>query len=108
MLDPNQCRVRQGRLLKVIEARRLDAVAVGGTPHVYYFTGHLPFWQQFAGFVLFADGTSALVTANKPDARAAADRVRAYEAQWNSTQRQEQPELVSALLVKFLREHAKP
>ena len=104
MLDPNQCRVRQGRLLRVLEERRLDAVAVGSTPHVYYLTGHLPFWQQFAGFVLFADGTSALVTANKPDQRAAADRVRAYEAQWNSTQRQEQPELVAEALAATLGE----
>ncbi len=102
MLDPNQCRVRQKRLLKVIGERRLDAVAVGGTPHVYYLTGHLPFWQQFGGFVLFADGTSALVTANKPDQRAAADRVTAYEAQWNSTQRQEQPELVAESLAAIL------
>ena len=68
MLDPEQCRLRQKRLLKVLAEKRLDAVAIGHTPNVYYFTGHLPFWQQFAGFVLFADGSSALVTANKPDA----------------------------------------
>jgi len=34
----------------------LDAVVIGHSPHVYYFTAHLPFWQQFAGRV-FADGS---------------------------------------------------
>jgi len=102
MLDPNQCRTRQKRFLRVLQDRELDAVAIGLTPNVYYLTGHLPFWQQFAGFVLFADGSSALVTANKPDGRAAADRVTAYEAQWNSTQRQEQPVLVAEELAAAL------
>jgi Xaa-Pro aminopeptidase len=104
MLDPNQCRRRQKRLLGVLEERKLDAVAIGHSPHVYYLTGHLPFWQQLAGFVLFADGRSAVVTANKPDPRAAADRVEAYEAQWNSTQRQEQPRVVAEALAAVLGE----
>jgi len=102
MLDPNQCRRRQNRLLAVLEERKLEAAVIGHTPNVYYFTGHLPFWQQFAGFVLFADGSSALITANKPDERAAADRVTAYEAQWNSTQRQEQPLVVAEGLAAVL------
>jgi Xaa-Pro dipeptidase len=102
MLDVKMCRERQRRLLRVLSERKLDAVAIGHTPHVYYLTGHLPFWQQFAGLVLFADGTSALVTANKPDARATADQVTAYEAQWNSTQRQEQPIVVAEALAAFL------
>ena len=102
MLDSDQCRRRQKRLLRVLEERKLDAVAIGHRPNVYYLTGHLPFWQQFAGFVLFSDGTSALVTANKPDMRAAADQITAYEAQWNSTQRQEQPILVAESLAATL------
>jgi Xaa-Pro dipeptidase len=104
MLDPSQSRQRQGRLLQVLADRRLDAVVIGHTPNVYYLTAHLPFWQQLAGLVLFADGKSALITANKPDERAAADRVTAYEASWNSTQRQEQPELIAGALLGILRE----
>src|SRR5882724_8624536 len=102
MLDPVLSRRRQQRLLQVLQDRRLDAVVIGHSPHVYHFTAHLPFWQQFAGFVLFADGKSALITANKPDGRAAADVVQAYEASWNSTQRQEQPEVVAEALLSIL------
>ena len=47
MLDPVQARVRQKRLLSVLAERKLDAVVLGATPHVYYLTAHLPFWQQF-------------------------------------------------------------
>ncbi len=102
MLDPSQSRRRQGRLLQVLADRRLDAAVIGHTPNVYYLTAHLPFWQQFAGFVLFADGKSALITANKPDERAAADRVTAYEASWNSTQRQEQSEVIAGQVLGIL------
>lgn len=102
MLDPVLSRRRQQRMLQVMQDRRLDAVVIGHSPHVYYFTAHLSFWQQFAGFVLFADGKSALITANKPDGRAAADSVQAYEASWNSTQRQEQPEVVAEALLAIL------
>lgn len=102
MLDPVHARGRQGRLLKVLHERRLDAAVIGLSRHVYYFTAHLPFWQQYAGFVLFADGRSVLVTANSPDSRAAADEVRSYEASWSGTQRQEQPALVAAKLLEQL------
>jgi Xaa-Pro dipeptidase len=104
MLDPTQSRRRQGRMLQVLADRRLDAVVIGHTPHVYYLTAHLPFWQQFAGFVMFADGKTSLITANKPDERAAADRVESYVASWNSTQRQEQPEVVAEALLAMLGE----
>jgi Xaa-Pro dipeptidase len=95
MLDPILARVRQQRLLKMMAEKKLDAVVLGVAKHVYYFTAHLPFWQQHAGFVLFADGRSVLICANEPDKHAAADEFRAYEATWNGTQRQEQPELVA-------------
>src|SRR5579863_5502916 len=106
MLDPVQCRSRQRRLLKVLEERKLDAAVIGLSSDVYYLTAHLPFWQQHAGLVLFADGKANLVTANKPAAGAAADVVEAYQATWNSTQRQEQPELVAVTLLGWLNDRS--
>ena len=70
--------------------RRLGAVVVGLPHHVYYFTGHRPFWLHEAAFVLRSDGRSLLVCANDPPADAAADDVRTFEATWNGTQRQDQ------------------
>jgi Xaa-Pro dipeptidase len=102
MLDPILARVRQQRLLKVMAEKKLDAVVLGVAKHVYYFTAHLPFWQQHAGFVLFANGRSALISANEPDKHAAADEWRSYEATWSGTQRQEQPDLVATALTEII------
>ena len=55
MLDLKLCRQRQRRLLDVLQGVGLDAVVIGDPQHVYYFTGHRPFWQHFAGFVMFND-----------------------------------------------------
>ena len=90
--------------MQVLQDRKLDAAVIGHSKHVYYFTGHLPFWQQFAGFVLFADGRSAVVTANSRNTHAAADDIRAYEASWSGTQRQEQPAVVAEHLLAILAE----
>ena len=95
-------RQRQKRLLQVMEDKKLDAIVIGATHHVYYLTGHLPFWQNFAALVLLADGRSALVTANKPDTHAGADVVEAYVASFSGTQRQEQPELIAGWALKKL------
>lgn len=102
MLDSIYARQRQQRLLAVLEERKLDAVVLGSTPHVYYFTAHLPFWLHHVGFVLFADGRSALIAAGAPKTQVASDSVTTYEATWNGTQRQEQPLTVAALLLERL------
>ena len=102
MLDPAFARKRQKRLLEVLRDRELDAAVIGSSPHVYYLTAHLPFWQHHAATVLFANGRSALITANAPNRAAAADRVESYEATWNGTQRQEQPALVAAAVLANL------
>jgi Xaa-Pro dipeptidase len=102
MLDPAHARNRQQRLLQVLQNRKLDAAVFGFSRHVYYLTAHLPFWQQHAGLVIFADGRSVLITANEPDRHAAADEGRTYEATWNGTQRQEQAELVADRLLEIV------
>ncbi len=88
----------------MIAAHGLDAAVIGLTSHVYYFTGHLPFWLHSAGYVQLAEGRSWLVTANTPAHGTAADEVDSYEAQWFSTQRQEQPLLVASCILAKLKQ----
>src|SRR5580765_5624924 len=95
MLQPEYCRQRQARLLRVMQERELDAVVVGLPRHVYYFTGYLPFWLHEAAFVLQDDGASRLVCGKQPDHPVAAHHVEVYESNWLGTQRQEQPALVA-------------
>lgn len=102
MLQPDLCRRRQGRLLDAMQRGRLDAVVVGQPAHVYYLSGHWPFWLHSPAFVLRADGRSLLVSGNEPASNAAADEVVAYEASWSGTQRQEQPALVAGHVSEWL------
>ena len=95
MLEPHFARQRQQRLLAVLNERRVDAALFGMPWNVYYLTAHWPFWQHIPGLVVWADGRSALICANEPDGAAAADRVETFQANWNGTQRQEQPQLVA-------------
>src|SRR5436305_889336 len=102
MLSVQYSLARQRRLLEVMQRRRLDAVVVGATRHVYYFSAYLPFWLHEAGFVLCADGRSLLVSPNSPVAGMAADDVVAFEANWTSTLRQEQPAAVAIKVLEGL------
>src|SRR3954464_13859110 len=98
MLKAEFAKIRQTRLLDVMQRLKLDAVAIGSKKHVYYFTAH---WTQSlhqSGFVLFSDGRSALITANQPSKTAAADDIQSYEAQWMATQRSEQAAVVGEKL----------
>jgi Xaa-Pro dipeptidase len=79
-----------------MQRRRLDAVVVGDSRHVYYFGAALPSWVHHAGLVLLADGRSVLVWPNQaPPQAVAADEVLTYEANALSTLRQEQPPFVA-------------
>jgi Xaa-Pro dipeptidase len=102
MLDPTLARSRQQRLLRQMEDRRLDAVVVGAPEHVYYLSTHRPHVLQHAGFVLWADGRSWLVSANEPATNTAADDAVAYAANPMGTQRPEQPAVVAARVVEVL------
>src|SRR5688500_15859131 len=103
MLDPQQSRARQKRLLKEMEQRKLDAVVVGLPHHVYYFSANRPHWLQFGAFVLFADGRSWLTSGNKVAENAAADEATFYEAAWMATLRQEQPAVVATQVIELLK-----
>jgi Xaa-Pro dipeptidase len=95
MLQPEYCRQRQQRLLKVMQERDLDAVVVGLPRHVYYFTGYLPFWLHESAFVLQEYGAARLVCGKPPEHPVAADHIEIYESNWLGTERQEQSALVA-------------
>jgi Xaa-Pro aminopeptidase len=95
MLHAEFSRARQRRLLEIMSRRRLDAVVVGSSKHVYYLSAHRPFWLHHAAFALTADARSLLICANSPAKDAAADEIETFDATWDGTQRQEQPALVA-------------
>ena len=103
MLEAGFGRRRQERLIRVLHERKLDAVVLGQARTVYYFTAHWPFWLHSTGLVLFADGTSLLIAANEPARDSAADRLEVFQASWNGTQRQEQPQLVAERALSALK-----
>jgi Xaa-Pro aminopeptidase len=102
MLQPDQSRLRQRRLLETLGREKLDAVVLGASHHVYWASAHRPWWQHEAAFILFADGRSWLATANSTSQSAAADQIVAFEATWNGTQRQDQPAVLAEMIIKEL------
>src|SRR5439155_1793715 len=105
MLQPQYARQRQKRLLDAMAQRKLDAVVAGDAQHVYYLSAFRPHWLHFAAMVLLADGRSWLVSANKVPAAAAVDEAIAYEANWLSTLRKEQPAIVAGHVVEVFKKH---
>lgn len=101
MLDPQWSRKRQQRLFDELSMFGFDALVVGHPRHVYYFSGFRTHWLQQSALVILADGSSTLVCANEPAKGVAADRTIAYEAQWHSTQRLEQPMLVAGAVSRI-------
>src|SRR5438045_1876319 len=61
MLTPTGCRTRQQRLLRVLEANEWDVFLTGNYRTAYYLTGVLSQPDSPAVFVLWSDGTSALI-----------------------------------------------
>ena len=120
MLTSTGCKIRQGRLLQIMDAQKLDAVCVGSAWHVYYLTGFWPRWVHHAGAIVFSDGRVSLVAAEGTRASSAAskaspiadgalnlavDHIIEFEPAWMSTLRQEQPSTVAKLLSAKLQNH---
>ncbi|HEX3358105.1 MAG TPA: Xaa-Pro peptidase family protein [Tepidisphaeraceae bacterium] len=103
MLDAHKSRNRQQRLLDRMGEAKLDAVVVGLPQHVYYLSTWWTDWKHQSAFILFSDGRSWLATANQPAQDTAADEVVGYEAQWMSTLRQEQPQVVGQMVTDLLK-----
>jgi Xaa-Pro aminopeptidase len=103
MLNAAYSRQRQQRLLAILQARKLDAMVLGLPQHVYYASAHRPFWLHSAGFILLADGTSIVASANCAAESAAADHAIAFDANWMGTQRQDQPAVVADQINSILK-----
>jgi Xaa-Pro aminopeptidase len=99
MLDPESCRQRQKRLLRVMQEQKLDSAFISAPHHVYYFTGHRSFWLHESALVLNSEGRTVLSCGKSPEVAPAVDDVRVYESNWMSTQRQEQAALAAELVV---------
>jgi len=104
MLNLDDCRKRQGRLLKIMQRRKLDAVFVGWPGHVYYFSGVLTHWLQQSGLMLRADGRSCLIANRGTGSTSAADELIEYEAAWDSTFRPDQPMEVADKAIAWLKD----
>jgi Xaa-Pro dipeptidase len=103
MLQAEQSRLRQKRLLAVLNDRHLDAVVLGLSHHVYWISAYRAFWLSESAFILFADGRSCLIAASTPK-DAAADNVVPFEGNWMGTHRQEQPAAVAEKAIGVLKE----
>jgi Xaa-Pro dipeptidase len=104
MLDAKNSKIRQKRLLTAMHNRKLDAIVLGLSEHVYYASTHRPAWLHSSAFILLADGRSIITTANNPNQSAAADEILSYEANWLGTQRQEQPRVVAEQINTVLKQ----
>src|SRR5580765_6257978 len=102
MLDVNQSRARQRRLLDRVQSRGLDALVLSQAKHAYYFSAVQPSWAHEAGMVILADGRSVHFNANSPAKDVAADDARSFEANWHGTMRNEQPQALAGQIEALL------
>ena len=102
MLQDTFTRERQQRLLRLMHAKQLGAVVTSWRWHAFYFTAHRVFWQNEAAFILFSDGRSLLITANKTDPTAVVDDVITYDATWMGTHRPLQAALANEKVIAAL------
>lgn len=101
-LDLNQCRVRQRRVLDVMQAQKLDAVLVTQNQHVHYLTGCRFAWTFQPAALLTADGRMTLVAPQKEPEASAADEILVYEAKKLSTLRNDQRHASAEVLLAKL------
>jgi Xaa-Pro aminopeptidase len=102
------CRGRQRRLLDEMQRQKLDLVIVTRIEHVQWLTGVRFGWVFSPAAALSADGHLTLCAPNRPPEKAAADTVCTYEAQWNSTLRNDQPQAAAEALSRALAERQRP
>jgi hypothetical protein len=79
MLKIENCKERQWRLLREMEAKGVGLAVLGNPKTVYYFSGALVDPSKPQIFALSASGKSLLVTNQEPS-QAAAERVAVYTA----------------------------
>lgn len=94
-LDPEFCRRRQNRLLKIMQRDGIGRVVLTRPENVQYFTGFRPHRLMTAMAALDADGNCTLVAPNTEPEGATFDKCVTYQAQLLCTLRQDQ-ELAAA------------
>lgn len=102
MLDIKACRLRQQRLLEVMQRLDLELVIVTQVEHVQYLAGPRFAWVFSPAAALRADGHVTLVAPNRAPDESAADEVVAYQAQKHSTLRNDQRQASSEVLAGAL------
>jgi Xaa-Pro dipeptidase len=98
-IDTTACRERQTRLLHVMQEQRLDWVMVKQLEHIQYLVGPRFAWTFQPLAAIRRDGHTILVAPEKrlPEVHAA-DDVRAFEARWHSTLRNDQGQAACQVL----------
>ena len=104
-LDPEYCRLRQQRVVRVLQSRSISRALFTSTENVQYLTGFRPHRLMTSAAVLDADGTCTLCAPNTEPDGVAADRIVTYEAQRHATLRQDQQQ---ACWEKLGDAHSKP
>lgn len=101
-LDLDLCRGRQRRLMDEMQRQKLDLAVITRSDHVQWLTGVRFGWVFSPAAALTADGHLTLCAPNRAPEKAAADAVCTYEAQWNSTLRNDQPHAAATALAKAI------
>ena len=101
-LTPEGCRLRQKRLIAVLEQAGADHAILTRPEHVQHLTGFRPHHLMLAAVVLDTKGYCLLVAPNAIPDCASADSVVTYEAQWHATLRQDQHLEIARVLSEAL------
>ena len=107
-IDVAACRARQQRLLSAVETLDLDLIIVTQVEHVQWLTGPRFAWTFQPAVAINREGQVLLVAPQKLPPTAAADDIRAYEAKWHSTMRNDQRHASSQVLLSALSDWSKP
>ena len=106
--DVAACRVRQGRLLAVMQQLRVDLAVITDHAHIQYLVGPRFAWTFSSSAALRSDGHLTLIAPAQPDEPLAADEVLTYEAKSFSTLRNDQRRNSSRVLLDALGKRAAP
>lgn len=101
-IDIAACRKRQSRVVAAMQQHDVELAIFTTAEHVQYLAGPRYKFVFSPAMALTSDGKLTLVAPNKAPETAAADEVITYEAQWNSTLRNDQRQASSAKLLEAL------
>ena len=103
-LNPDSCRVRQKRLIDVLQSRNLQAALLTDPRHVHYFTGYWAYRVLPTALFLTADGEAILCMAEDKE-NLAADRILKYEAQRLATLQDDRLQIALKVLLPDIQKY---